>query len=179
MVVDGCLEIATFSWSFFGQHLCPDNGTTKENTSENPSTNGFYPSSKPLPRLSALPESTPASNNPSFAAARGIFLNRAAHATPLSIPFYGLNCNPNSSPWPTWHLRTWEIPVWSSLRLHAQSRSFSRCSLLFFEHSKNSLHIAPAHLLYPETWSTRCLAQCLAFSNPTINSSRMNGSMFH
>lgn len=116
---------------------------------------------------------------PSFAAARGIFLNRAAHATPLSIPFYGLNCNPNSSPWPTWHLRTWEIPVWSSLRLRAQSRSFSRCSLLFFEHSKNSLHIAPAHLLYPETWSTRCLAQCLAFSNPTINSSWMNGSMFH
>lgn len=87
---------------FLWLHLCPDNRATKESASENPSTNGFYPSSKPLPHLFALPESTPASNNPSFTAARGIFLNRSAHATPLIISFYGLNYNLNCSPRSTW-----------------------------------------------------------------------------
>lgn len=45
----------------------------KQTASDSLSTKGFYLSSKLLSHLSALPESTRVSYNPSFTVARGIF----------------------------------------------------------------------------------------------------------
>lgn len=112
-----------------------------------------------VPSLVCSPDSTPDSDYPSFTGARGIFLNRSAHATALITSFYGLALLLKIQPQLlSMALRAFQVPGYSSHPDAPSPRAPPHTPFCSSSSPETSPTAALSHLLLPKTGNTQCLS---------------------